>query len=164
MGWIPSKAWHLKVILRHATTHSIQYQRYQLTRVQIQVFQIILRRFHLNHQTKSIINKDNIKRNKKYCWSKKCFNHPIKKCANITAVYASKVIKLKLYEDPLQRRDCFLYLINSFKVILSQFKGTYMLLMEYPYIRWEHFPDYAKNSTWNLLHAYIDAHNQILIY
>ena len=35
-----------------------------------------------------------------------------------------------------------------------------MLLMDYPSIRGEYFPYYAKNSTWNLLHAYIDANIQ----
>ena len=39
-----------------------------------------------------------------------------------------------------------------------------MLLMDYPSIRGEYFPDYAKKATWNLLHAYIDAYSQILIY
>ena len=38
-----------------------------------------------------------------------------------------------------------------------------MLLMDYPCIRGEDLTDYAKNSTWDLLHAYIDAHSQILI-
>ena len=36
--------------------------------------------------------------------------------------------------------------------------------MEYPSIRGEYLPDYAKNVTWNLLHAYIDVHIQRLIY
>ena len=36
--------------------------------------------------------------------------------------------------------------------------------MDYPYIRGEDFPDYAKKSTWSLLYAYIDVHSQILIY
>ena len=38
-----------------------------------------------------------------------------------------------------------------------------MVLMEFPYIWEEYFPDYNKKFTWNLLHAYIDAHSQILI-
>ena len=38
-----------------------------------------------------------------------------------------------------------------------------MLLMDYPYIRGEDFPYYAKKSTWSLLHSYIDTHTQILI-
>ena len=38
-----------------------------------------------------------------------------------------------------------------------------MFLMDYLSIRDEYLPDYAKNSTWNILRAYIDAHSQILI-
>ena len=39
-----------------------------------------------------------------------------------------------------------------------------MLIMDYPYIRGEDLPDYWQKSTWNLLHAYIYARNQRLIY
>ena len=49
---------------------------------------------------------------------------------------------------------------ESLKSVLSQFKETYMLLMEYPFIRGEYLPDYAKKATWNLLHTYIDVHSQ----
>ena len=35
--------------------------------------------------------------------------------------------------------------------------------MEYPSIRVEELPDYAKNATCNLLQTYIDAHIQRLI-
>ena len=38
-----------------------------------------------------------------------------------------------------------------------------MLLMDYLSIRGEDLPDYAKESTWNLLRAYIYAHSQSLI-
>ena len=38
-----------------------------------------------------------------------------------------------------------------------------MLLMGYPSIRGEDLPYYDRNYTWNLLHAYIDAHSQTLI-
>ena len=39
-----------------------------------------------------------------------------------------------------------------------------MFLMDYPTIIGEYFPDYAKNATWNLLHAYIDEHSRRLFY
>ena len=39
----------------------------------------------------------------------------------------------------------------------------YMLLMEYPSIRGEDLPGYAKNYTWNLFHAHIDSHSQRFI-
>ena len=45
---------------------------------------------------------------------------------------------------------------------LPQVKQTYILLMYFPYTRGEDFTDYAKMATWNLLHAYIDAHRQRL--
>ena len=35
--------------------------------------------------------------------------------------------------------------------------------MDYPSIRGEEWPDYAKKSTWKLLYAYIYAHSQRLI-
>ena len=45
--------------------------------------------------------------------------------------------------------------------ILSQFKENSVLLMES--IKREYLPGYAKKATWNLLHAYIDAHIQIFV-
>ena len=48
-------------------------------------------------------------------------------------------------------------------MLLSQFLETYMLLTDYPSRREEEIPYYAKNATWNPLHAYIDAHSQRLI-
>ena len=38
-----------------------------------------------------------------------------------------------------------------------------MFLIDYPPIRGEDSPDYSKKSTCNILHTYIDVHNQILI-
>ena len=35
--------------------------------------------------------------------------------------------------------------------------------MDYPSIRGEDSPNHAKKVTWNLFHAYIDAHIKILI-
>ena len=37
------------------------------------------------------------------------------------------------------------------------------MIIDYPSIRGEELPDYARKATWNLLDAYIDAHSQILI-
>ena len=79
--------------------------------------------------------------------SKMCFCEPIKKCAKLivkllTSEYKLKVIKLKLDKDPLQHPVCFLYFMNSLKIILSQLKEIYMFLMKYPYITGEYFPYY----------------------
>ena len=38
-----------------------------------------------------------------------------------------------------------------------------MVLMDYPSIRGEDLPDFAKTATWNLFHAYIYVHSQISI-
>ena len=54
------KLWHIAVILRHATIHPIWYQMYQITRIWIQVHQIILRRTRLIYQTTGILNEDNL--------------------------------------------------------------------------------------------------------
>ena len=59
------KSWHLKVVLRHVTAQPIRYQTYHMTRIKIQVFQIIFRQIHLTHQTTIIINKDNVQTRKK---------------------------------------------------------------------------------------------------
>ena len=53
--------------------------------------------------------------------------------------------------------------MNPLQILLSQFLETYMLLMDYSSIIGEEILDYDKKATWNLLHAYIDAHIQILI-
>ena len=39
-----------------------------------------------------------------------------------------------------------------------------MIIMDYTSIKGEYLPDYTKNSTWELLCAYMDAHSQKLIY
>ena len=52
------QASHLQEILCHTTTHPNRYHTYQLTLIQTQVFQIILRWTHLT-QTTGILNKDN---------------------------------------------------------------------------------------------------------
>ena len=94
---------------------------------------------------------------------------PIKECAKFTAklleaAWNSKSTRFKFDEDTLQHRIYFLNLMNLLKIILSQFKQTYMLIIKYPSITGEDFPDDAKLAIWNLLHAYIDAHIQSLIY
>ena len=83
-------------------------------------------------------------------WSKTRFHDLIKKCANLTdnlptAIQKSNVIKFRFDEDPLHHQVYFLSFMNSLNFFLSQFKETYILSMEYPSIRGEYFPDYAKN-------------------
>ena len=62
------------------------------------------------------------KKNKNKRWIKTHFNDPIKKCANIPAnlltfSYKSKVIQLKLDEDPKHCQVYFLSFINSPKIV-----------------------------------------------
>ena len=49
--------------------------------------------------------------------------------------------------------------MNSLKIVLSQFKKTYMLLIEYSSIREEDIRDYDKKAAWKLFNACIDAHS-----
>ena len=100
--------------------------------------------------------------------SKNHSNDPIKKCSKITAkllrsAYKSRFTAFKLDDDPLQCRVYLLSLINSIKTVLSLFKETYMLIMDYPYIRRNYFLDYAKNTTWEMFHAYINAQSKRII-
>ena len=84
--------------------------------------------------------------------SKTCIYEPIKKCMNIiskipTAAYKSKVIKLKLNEDPLHRRVYFLSFMNSLKIVLSSFSYIYTFLMDYTSIRGKEITYCAKKAT-----------------
>ena len=73
------KVWHLKVILRHTTTHPIRYRAYQLTRIRIQLHQIILHRIHLTHHTTIILNKDDVQKRLKINARVKQFSWPYQK-------------------------------------------------------------------------------------
>ena len=80
------------------------------------------------------------------------FHDPIKKCTNFKsklpiASYKSKVKRFKLDEDPLDLRIYFLSLMNSLKILLSKFKETYILIMDYPSTSREYLPDYDKKDT-----------------
>ena len=135
--------------------------------IKTQIFQILLHQTHPSCWMDSGYVKQ--KRTHKKRKGKKCTIDPIQKCAMITAkrlkaALNSKVTKFKLDEDPLQHRVYFLNFINSIKNCYHKFKHTCMFVMEYPYIEGEGMPDYRKQATWNLLHEYIYAHRQILIY
>ena len=97
--------------------------------------------------------------NNNKCWRIRRNNNPIKKCANLKTkllktAYNSKVEKLNFDEDPLQHWSYLLTLMNPLYIVLSHFKETCMILIDYPpSIIWEDLPDYAKHATCNLLHA-----------
>ena len=67
-------------------------------------------------------------------------------------------------EDPLQRRIYFLTVIDSLDMILSQYRETCEVLLDYSKIGGDDFiMDYAKKAIRNLLRANIDVHSRILI-
>ena len=73
------------------------------------------------------------RRNKKKIHRKK---DPIKICARLTAkllilAYKSKIIKFKLYEDPLMRWIYFLTFVESLEMIFYQYEETCEVLLEY---------------------------------
>ena len=62
---------------------------------------------------------------------------PIKFCAKLTSklmtpAYKSKIIKLKLNEDPLHNKICFLTFIESIEMTFSQYKGTCEIVLDDP--------------------------------
>ena len=52
----------------------------------------------------------------------------------LTTAYKSNIIRLKMYEDPLQRRIYFLTFVESLDVIFSQYTETCEVLLDYPKI------------------------------
>ena len=50
----------------------------------------------------------------------------------LTTAYKSKIIRFKMYEDPLQRRIYFFTFVESLEMISSQYKETCEVLLDYP--------------------------------
>ena len=65
-------------------------------------------------------------------------------------------------EDPLQRRVCFLTLIEPLEMVFSQYKETCEVLIYYPKIVGWGIKDVFKYIR-NLLHTNIDVHSRRLI-
>ena len=62
---------------------------------------------------------------------------PIRLCTTLTAkllttAYKLKIIRFKMDEDPLQRRNYFLTFIDSLDMIFSQYRETCEVLLDYP--------------------------------
>ena len=105
------------------------------------------------------------KRHKKNIHRKK---YPIKLFARLTAkflttAYKSKIIRLKMDEDPLKRRIYFLTLVKSLEMIFSQYTETCEVIIDYSKIGGDDIEDYAKNAIRNILHANIDVHSRRFI-
>ena len=75
---------------------------------------------------------------------------PIKLCTRLTeklltTAYKSKIIRFKLYEDPLQYRIYFLTFVDSMEMTFSKYKETCELLPDYPKIGGDNIKDFVKN-------------------
>ena len=68
----------------------------------------------------------------------------------LATAYKSKIIKLKLDEDLIQHRICFLTFVESLEMIFSKYKETCEVLPDYPKIGGENIRDFVKNSIRNL--------------
>ena len=74
----------------------------------------------------------------------------------LTTAYKSKIIRFKMYEDPLQRRIYFLTFVESLEMIFSQYTETCEVLLDYPKIWGDNvIEDYAKKAIRILLHENI---------
>ena len=74
-------------------------------------------------------------------------NELIKLCAKLTTkllmkAYKSKIIKLKLDEDPFQLRIYFLIFVESLEMIFSQYKETCEVLLDDPKIGGDNIKDF----------------------
>ena len=142
---------------------------YQMNHIQIQVLQILIHRIHLDHHTTSIINGGKVqKRIKRNDGVKSVSMNLSKSAQSLHPNYLHLRTSQRSWGSNWMRIHYSARFISyisfmHFKII-SNFQGTYMFLMDCPSIRREYFPDSAKKATWNLLHVYIDARSQILIY
>ena len=78
----------------------------------------------------------------------------------LTTAYKSKIIRFKMDEDPLQRRNYFLTFVESMEMIFSQYTETCEVIIYYPKIGEDDIEDYAEKSIRNILHANIDVHSR----
>ena len=64
----------------------------------------------------------------------------------LTTEYKSKIIKLKLDEDPLQRQIYFFDFVESLEIISPQYKETCEVILYYPTIVGEGIKYYVKRK------------------
>ena len=92
---------------------------------------------------------------------------PIRICATLTGkllttAYKSKIIRFKMDEDPLQCQIYFLTFIDSLDMILSQYRETCEVFLDYPKIGGgDVIEDYAKNTIRKLFYSNIDVHSNL---
>ena len=73
------------------------------------------------------------------------------------------VVRLKIYEDPIQGRICFLTFVESLEMVFKQYTETCELILDYPKIGVDDIEDYAKKAIRNLLYANIYVNSRRLI-
>ena len=79
----------------------------------------------------------------------------------LTTAYKSKIIRLKMDEDPLQRLIYFLTFIDSLDMIFSQYTETCEVLLDYPKTGGDDVIEYyEKRAIRNLFHDNIDVHRR----
>ena len=62
----------------------------------------------------------------------------------LTTAYKSKIVRFKLYEDPLHRRIYFLTFVESLEMIFSQYKESYEVHLDYLKIGGENIKPFSK--------------------
>ena len=115
-------------------------------------------------------NKSNYKtkRHNKRKKHRKKKQDPIELCAEfaenfLTKAYKLKVLKLKLGEDPLQRRIHFITFMESMEIMFSQYKETCEVIIDDQTIGWEDIKDCFGKAIMNCLHSNIDFNSRRLI-
>ena len=92
----------------------------------------------------------------------------MKLCVKLTGKFLTtaskpKVLRLKLDEDPLQRRIYFLTFMESLEIILPQYKETCWVLIDDPTMEGEDIKYHVSKAISNLLHENIDVHIIIFV-
>ena len=81
----------------------------------------------------------------------------------LMTAFKSNTTRLKMDEDPLQRRIYFLIFVESLEMIFSQYIENFEVIIDYPKIGGDDIEDYEKKSIRNLLHENIYVHSRRLI-
>ena len=62
----------------------------------------------------------------------------------LTTAYKLKIIRLKMDEDPLQRRIYLFTFVEPLEMIFSQYKETCEALLDYPKIGGDNIKEFSK--------------------
>ena len=78
----------------------------------------------------------------------------------LTTAYKPKITRLKLDEDPLQRRIYFFTFVESLEMIFYQYKEACEVRLYYPETGGENLKEFTRKAIRNILHANIDVHSR----